>query len=216
MCYYVDTQITRKAVKEIYGVYTEKADFKSAIFLNGFSHPEIPVIFDESPDTLSTASWGLIPFWAKDRAIQKQTLNAKIETIKEKPSFKNNYNKRCLVLVNGFYEWKWLDDKGKQKNKHYLTVKDQEIFSLGGIYSRWTDKESGEEVATVTIVTTQANELMAEIHNSKHRMPVILHHKIEKEWLSDRDIETFAFPNHESELLAINLDMNDEPTTLFG
>lgn len=206
MCYYVDIELTRQAIKEIYGVYTESADFKPAKFLNGFSHPQIPVILDESTDVLSTASWGFIPFWAKDRAIQKQTLNAKIETIKEKPSFKNNYNKRCLVLVKGFYEWKWLDDKGKQKHKHYLTVKDQDIFSLGGIYSNWTDKRTGEQITSVSIVTTQANELMAEIHNSKHRMPIVLHHNMEKAWLSDRDIETFAFPNHESELCATNLD----------
>lgn len=215
MCYYVDSSLTKQAIKEIYGVETSHAEYKPTKFLNGFSHPQIPIIMDESRDVLSTASWGLIPFWAKDIAIQKQTLNAKIETIKEKPSFKNNYNKRCLVLVKGFYEWKWLDDKGKQKHKHYLTVKDQEIFSLGGIYSNWTDKDSGEELTTVSIVTTAANELMAEIHNSKHRMPVVLHHNIEKQWLSDRDIETFAFPNHESELLAINLDGESEQLNLF-
>lgn len=185
------------------------------ILYKKFSHPQIPVILDETSDILSTASWGLIPFWAKDRTIQKQTLNARIETIKEKSSFKNSINKRCLVLVNGFYEWKWLDDKGKQKNKHYLTVKDQDIFSLAGIYSKWTDKETGEELTTVSIVTTEANELMAEIHNSKHRMPVVLHHNIERQWLSNRDIEEFAFPNHESELLAINLDENVQNSTLF-
>lgn len=215
MCYYTDTSLTKQAIKEIYGVNTEEAEYKPTKFLNGFAHPQIPIIMDESKDLLSTASWGLIPFWAKDRNIQKQTLNAKIETIKEKPSFKNNFNKRCLFLVNGFYEWKWLDEKGKQKNKHFLTVKDQQIFSLGGIYSNWTDKETGEQVTTVSIVTTQANELMAEIHNSKHRMPIVLHHNIEKQWLSNKDIEDFAFPNHESELLAINLDGSQEPTTLF-
>lgn len=215
MCYYVDTSLTKQAIKEIYGVQTDFADYKPTKFLNGFAHPQIPIIIDESADTLSTGSWGLIPFWAKDRTIQKQTLNAKIETIKEKPSFKNNFNKRCLVLVNGFYEWKWLDEKGRQKNKHYLTVKDQQIFSLGGIYSNWTDKTTGEELTTVSIVTTQANELMAEIHNSKHRMPIVLHHNIEKQWLSNKDIEDFAFPNHESELLAINLDNQEIQTELF-
>lgn len=215
MCYYVDLKLTKNEIKEIYGVETDHAEYKESSFVNGFAHPQIPVIIDETPDLLSTASWGLIPFWAKDRTIQKQTLNAKIETIKEKPSFKNNFNKRCLVLVNGFYEWKWLDEKGKQKNKHFLTVKDQQIFSLGGIYSNWTDKATGEEITTVSIVTTQANELMAEIHNSKHRMPIVLHHNVEKQWLSGKDIENFAFPNHESELLAINLDNQQIQTELF-
>lgn len=215
MCYYVDLKLTKKQIRDIYGVETSNATYKESSFVNGFAHPHIPIIMDESTDVLSTASWGLIPFWAKDRTIQKQTLNARIETIKEKSSFKNSINKRCLVLVNGFYEWKWLDDKGKQKNKHYLTVKDQDIFSLAGIYSKWTDKETGEELTTVSIVTTEANELMAEIHNSKHRMPVVLHHNIERQWLSNRDIEEFAFPNHESELLAINLDENVQKSTLF-
>lgn len=215
MCYYVDLKLTKKQIRDIYGVETSNVEYKESSFVNGFAHPHIPIIMDESTDVLSTASWGLIPFWAKDRTIQKQTLNARIETIKEKSSFKNSINKRCLVLVNGFYEWKWLDDKGKQKNKHYLTVKDQDIFSLAGIYSKWTDKETGEELTTVSIVTTEANELMAEIHNSKHRMPVVLHHNIERQWLSNRDIEEFAFPNHESELLAINLDENVQKSTLF-
>lgn len=215
MCYYVDLKLTKKQIRDIYGVETSNVEYKESSFVNGFAHPHIPIIMDESTDVLSTASWGLIPFWAKDRTIQKQTLNARIETIKEKSSFKNSINKRCLVLVNGFYEWKWLDDKGKQKNKHYLTVKDQDIFSLAGIYSKWTDKETGEELTTVSIVTTEANELMAEIHNSKHRMPVVLHHNIERQWLSNRDIEEFAFPNHESELLAINLDENVQKSILF-
>lgn len=215
MCYYVDTSLTKEAIKEVYGVGFEGKEYKPTKFLNGFSHALVPVILDENPDVCTTANWGLIPFWSKDRKIQKQTLNAKIETIKEKPSFRNNYNKRCLVLVNGFYEWKWLDDRGKEKHKHFLSVKDQEIFSLGGIYSNWTDKETGEELNTFSIVTTQANELMTEIHNTKHRMPIVLFKSMEKEWLKDRDIEDFAFPNHESELLALNLDAPAEPTTLF-
>lgn len=206
MCYYVDLSLTKKAIEEIYGVNTDNAEFKNSAFVNGFSHPQIPVILDETPSELSTASWGIIPFWAKDRSIQKQTLNAKIETIAEKNSFKNSVNKRCLVLVNGFYEWKWIDEKGKEKHKHHLTVKDQQIFSLGGIYNIWTDKQTGEEITSVSIVTTQANELMTEIHNTKHRMPVVLFHSMEKDWLTNPEIQDFAFPNHEAELVATNLN----------
>lgn len=121
MCYYVDTSLTKEAIKEVYGVGFEGKEYKPTKFLNGFSHALVPVILDENPDVCTTANWGLIPSWSKDRKIQKQTLNAKIETIKEKPSFRNNYNKRCLVLVNGFYEWKWLDDRGKEKHKHFLS-----------------------------------------------------------------------------------------------
>lgn len=215
MCYYVDTSFTQKEIKEIYGVGFEGEDYKPTKFLNGFSHALVPVILDENPAICTTANWGLIPFWAKDRKIQKQTLNAKIETVEEKPSFRNNYNRRCLVVVKGFYEWKWLDDKGKEKHKHFLTLPNSGLISLGGIYGNWTDKETGQELTTFSIVTTQANELMTEIHNTKHRMPVVLTKAMEKEWLSDRDIQDFAFPNHEADLLAVNLDEPAIPKTLF-
>lgn len=215
MCYYVDISLTKSEIKETYGIGFEGKDYTPNKFLNGFSNALVPVILDEIPDIVTTANWGLIPFWAKDRSIQKQTLNAKIETIKQKHSFRNNYNKRCLVLVRGFYEWKWMDSKGKEKQKHFLTVKNQDIFSLGGIYSSWTDKETGEELNTFSIVTTEANELMTEIHNTKHRMPVVLYKAMENDWLQEREIEDFAFPNHESELLAVNLDEPSVATTLF-
>lgn len=215
MCYYVDTSLTTQAIKKVYGVEYAGAGYTPTKFLNGFSHAAVPVILDESADVCTGANWGLIPHWAKDTAIQKQTLNAKIETVETKPAFRHNYNKRCLVLVKGFYEWKWLDDRGRAKHKHYLTVKDQEIFSLGGIYSHWTNKETGQDLTTFSIVTTQANELMAEIHNTKHRMPVVLYHSMEMEWLKDHPIEDFAFPNHECELLAVNTDGDLPRTTLF-
>ena len=206
MCYYVDINISKAEVKELYGIGFEGQDYKPTSFLNGFSHALVPVILDDLPDVCTTAHWGLIPFWAKDRSIQKQTLNARIETIKEKPSFRNNYNKRCLVLVKGFYEWKHLDLTGKSKSKHFLTVKNQEIFSLGGIYSHWTDMKTGEEITSFSIVTTEANELMTEIHNTKHRMPVVLYKAMERDWLMDREISDFAFPNHEAELEAVRVD----------
>lgn len=215
MCYYVNTKFTKKEIKEIYGVGFDGVEYKPTGFLNGFSHPRLPVIIDDNPSICTTANWGLIPFWSKDRKIQKQTLNAKIETISSKPSFRNNYNKRCLVLIKGFYEWKWIDDKGKEKQKHFLTLPNAGIISLGGIYGHWTDKETGEEVTTFSIVTTQANELMTEIHNTKHRMPVVLTKAMEKEWLTDREIQDFAFPNHEAELLALNLDEPEIEKTLF-
>ncbi|AZB21714.1 SOS response-associated peptidase [Kaistella haifensis] len=215
MCYFINTSLSEEEIENSYNVRFDGDHYQPTEFLNGFSHSLVPVILDEDINIATTAYWGLIPFWAKNKDIRKQTLNAKIETIKEKPSYRNNYNKRCLVLVKGFYEWKWLDDKGKEKNKHFLTVKDQEIFSLGGIYSHWTDTESGKDITTFSIVTTEANELMAEIHNTKHRMPVVLNKSIEMEWLKDRAIEDFAFPNHESELLAINLDASSDPKTLF-
>ena len=199
----------------MYNVGYEGKDFEAQDFLNGYSHPLVAVILDENPTVATSANWGLIPSWAKDRTIQKQTLNAKIETISEKPSYRNYYNNRCLVLVKGFYEWKWMDGKGKVKQKHFLTLPDTKVISLGGIYSTWTEEESGELLTTFSIVTTEANELMTEIHNTKHRMPIVLTKAMEKEWLTERDIQDFAFPNHEADLLAVNLDEPSPQLTLF-
>lgn len=215
MCYYVDSNLTKYEIKEVYGVGYEGEDFQQSPFLNGFSHPLVAVILDENPNIATSANWGLIPSWAKDKNIQKQTLNARVETVRVKPSFRNNYNNRCLVLVRGFYEWKWIDSKGKEKQKHFLTLPNSEIIALGGIYGSWTDKESGESITTFSIVTTQANALMTEIHNTKHRMPIVLTKAMEKEWLSQRDIQDFAFPNHESALLAVNLDEPLNKHSLF-
>src|SRR5690606_1599462 len=142
---------------------TEGADYTPTAFMSGFTHEKLPVILDETPQQLSAAHRGIIPFWAKDEEIRRQTLNAKIETIKDKPAFLQSYDSRCLVLVKGFYEWKWLDTKGREKHKHYLTLKNQEVFSLAGIYSHWTNPQTEEELTTFSVVTTQANELMAEI-----------------------------------------------------
>lgn len=215
MCYYVDSTISKKDLKEMYKVGYEGKDFDANAFLNGYSHPLVAVILDENPTVATAANWGLIPSWAKDRSIQKQTLNARVETIAEKPAYRNNYQKRCLVLVKGFYEWKWMDGKGKVKQKHYLSLPDTNLIALGGIYGNWTDKETGEELTTFSIVTTSANELMTEIHNTKHRMPIVLTKALEKDWLTDRAIQDFAFPNHEADLVALNLDEPSELTTLF-
>jgi putative SOS response-associated peptidase YedK len=130
--------------------------------------------------------WGLLPHWAKDKEIRKNTLNARIETIAEKPSFRQVVHQRCLVLVDGFYEWQWLDPAGKLKQKYEIGLPNHEAFALGGLWSQWTDKETGELLTTYAILTTEAKGLMAEIHNSKHRMPLIIAPGQENAWLSEQ------------------------------
>lgn len=161
---------------------------------NGFTHPYTPVVTSEHPKVLQLYQWGLMPFWAKDRSFQKNTLNAMIETIHEKPSFKSALRNRCLVLVDGFFEWQWMDPKGKKKKKFKIGLPDGEAFALGGLYSFWTDPLSGALVESYTIVTTVANELMATIHNTKKRMPLILAPNSEEAWLRGEKPELFARP----------------------
>jgi putative SOS response-associated peptidase YedK len=157
---------------------------------NGFAFPETPIITNTQPDNIQLFRWGLVPKWAKDLSIRKNTLNARIETIDEKPAFKNTVNHRCLVLANAFYEWHWLDSKGKRKQKFELTLQDKAPFAFAGLWSEWVESESGEVMNTYTILTTPANELMSHIHNTKKRMPVILKRSYEKSWLAGSPLET--------------------------
>ena len=152
-----------------------------------------------SAELIQLYNWGLIPHWAKDITIRKNTLNARMETINQKPSFRDAAKNRCLVLVDGFYEWQWLDDKGKKKQKYLITLPDDEAFAFGGIYNDWVDKSTGEVINTYTILTTDANDFMSIIHNSQKRMPLILNKDTEKDWLNglaveQKDIELIATP----------------------
>ena len=140
------------------------------------------------------ANWGLIPFWAKDDGIKKMTLNSRIETAASKAAFRNSVKNRCLIIADAFYEWQWLDAKGKNKQKYIIQPTDQEIFGFAGFYSEWTNPDSGENLTTYTIATTEANELMAEIHNNKKRMPIILKREDRNSWLSGETLESFQFP----------------------
>lgn len=133
-------------------------------------------------------------FWTKDYGIKKMTLNARIETLEEKPAFRNAVSNRCLVLASGFYEWQWLDAKGRSKQKFQIRPKDQEVFVFAGIYSNWKNPQTGEPLASYSILTTEANELMGQIHNIKKRMPVILKKEDHNAWLSGLEVSRFAFP----------------------
>jgi putative SOS response-associated peptidase YedK len=181
-------------------------DFDPIFHGNAFAYPNWPVITAEAPDTIKLYSWGLIPFWAKDldtaKKVRTQTHNAKSETVFEKPSFKSSIQKkRCLVISTGFYEWR---DCNKKKFPYFIRLKSTEIFAMAGVYSHWVDKSTGEIYRTFSILTTQANPLMAKIHNSKERMPVILHPDRERDWLNtdltDEQIKSF-FPGIDERLM---------------
>lgn len=181
------------------------SELKRQEHINGFDFPKTPVIIDEQPEVITHFNWGLIPSWAKDEDIRKFTLNAKIETLDEKPSFRNSINKRCLVIANGFYEWQWLDSKGKNKQKYEIGIGNDELFAFAGIYSEWVNQVTGEIINSYAIVTTEANSLMAEIHNIKKRMPVILNQEDESKWLNHQPYQEFALP-YQVDLIATNLD----------
>jgi len=187
-----------KATKEVENRFKAKFDavslFRPQQSINAFDFPAVPIIVDTKPEVITHFNWGLIPSWAKDSAIQKYNLNARIETVSEKPSFANSVNKRCLVIANGFFEWQWLDPKGKIKQKYEIGLPNEELFAFAGLYSSWVNKDTGEIKNSFTIVTTEANPLLAEIHNSKKRMPIILKKEDESGWLQHEPILNFAYP----------------------
>jgi putative SOS response-associated peptidase YedK len=118
---------------------------------------------------LTTMRWGLIPSWAKDDSMASKLINARSETVAEKPSFRDSFKKRrCLIIADGFYEWKKVG--GGEKIPYYIRLKSKKSFALAGLYDHWEAPE-GKVLTTCTIITTEANELMSSLHE---RMPVIL------------------------------------------
>jgi len=188
MCFHSKQSKSAQELKHRFKAgFKDEALFQPTIY-NAFKFPKTPIITNKQANEIQLFGWGLIPFWAKDDTIKKNTLNAKIETIHEKPSFRNIVNNRCLVLSDGFYEWKWLDEKGRQKQKYELILPDNKLFAFAGLWSEWVDKSTGEIVYTYTILTTKANELMSEIHNTKRRMPIIVSAGNELNWLNGHEL----------------------------
>jgi len=147
---------------------------------------KIPVIYQDNnqENRIEFMKWGLVPYWAKDPKIGYKMINARAETLTQKPSFKHLLkSKRCLVPSSGFYEWKRID---KRKVPYYIGIKNSKIFSFAGLYDNWKDSV-GNELKTFTIITTNSNNTLKPIHN---RMPVILEQEFEEDWL---DVKTHDF-----------------------
>lgn len=153
--------------------------------------------------------WGLIPSWAKDSAIGYKMINARSETVNEKPSFKQAFrSRRCIIPASGFYEWEKVE---KEKVPHYIHLHDGEVLSLAGLWERWKSPE-GKELETCTILTTAANSLVRHLHD---RMPVILHNEEFDLWLNreiddvNRLTELFhPYPSDRLEEYVVSKDVN--------
>ena len=190
MCYTVKIDLTREELEKRFGArFVHDADFKTGAWINAFNLPSIPVICSENPSEIRMYTWGLIPYWIKEaekaKEIRMKTFNARCESLAEKASFRNVFNrKRCLVLVTGFYEYQTIE---KTKTPYFIGVKDQNAIALAGLYDKWKNPETGDTLNTFTIVTTRANPMLEVIHNLKKRMPVILSVDHQKSWL---DLQT--------------------------
>ncbi len=167
------------------------------------------VVTRNSPNKAVFMKWGLIPHWAQDPKIGYQMINARAETVRQKPAFCNSLvSKRCLVPASGFFEWKKAEDG---KIPYYIHLQNTDIFSFAGLFDTWTDGE-GKEISSYTIITTTPNDFMVSIHD---RMPVILQEVDEKIWLDPdiKDIENLMgllkpYPSSEMIAYPVSRDVN--------
>ncbi|MBX3086386.1 MAG: SOS response-associated peptidase [Anaerolineae bacterium] len=142
---------------------------------------QLPVLLNKDPHQFEMLRWGLVPSWSKGIDNKYSMINARSETLTEKPSFKKALEqRRCIVPADSFYEWKKLDDGTKQPMR--ITLKDEDLFAFAGLWDTWKSPDGGI-IRSFTIITTDANDLMRPIHD---RMPVILSREAEKRWLDDQ------------------------------
>jgi putative SOS response-associated peptidase YedK len=205
MCFHLAATSAAKTLEARFNASFPDANlFEPAEEFNAFAHPVLPVITSHKPELIELFHWGLVPAWVRDAAfaeqIRKRTLNARLETAYEKPSFQESYRlRRCLIPATAFYEWQHVNgDKIKTKDKvKYKITTDQEIFAFAGLWDTWKDPKTHEEWNGFSILTMPANPLMERIHNSAKRMPLIIKPENEKEWLNTDRIR----PEHLEKLI---------------
>jgi len=160
--------------------------------------------------SIQTARWGLIPTWAKDASRQANAINARVESIAEKPTFKSAFkSRRCLIPVTGYYEWATELGKYKPKQPFYISNKDKHSLAIAGLYEIWINPATNSPITTAAIITREAAGIVAPIH---HRMPVILPKDLWSSWLSNKSLTPDETEHY---LNMINLNQPDEALTFW-
>jgi putative SOS response-associated peptidase YedK len=207
MCFYTANNKRALALAKRYGLKTDIIEMAKEIIeeqkyrVNAFTHPLCPVV--TANENLEVARWGLIPFWTKTteeaQKIRKMCLNARAETVFSLPSFRAPIiTKRCLYPVTGYFEFQ---HEQRMAIPYHIFLKNEEIFSIGGMYELWQNPYTKETTQTFTILTVPANALCAKIHNggkNPFRMPLIISQENEVHWLDNTlkntDIQQFFQP----------------------
>jgi putative SOS response-associated peptidase YedK len=180
----------------------------------------IPIVKDAKSRSVELYRWGLVPFWANDPDIGNRMINARSETVSEKPSFKAAFKyRRCLILADGFFEWH-ADRKGAPKTPYLFKLNNDHPFTFAGLYEHWGLPEGGE-LHTCTILTCQPNELVSHYHS---RMPVLLGKEARWQWLDEGQKEDNLldllrpYPSEEMKCFPVsrevNSPQNDRPEIL--
>lgn len=210
MCY--NYSLTVFPTREDYKAILKKGDtFQKKFLINSFELKKMPVITNKDPGYFQFYYWGLIPFWIKkledSEKIRIKTMNARSETIFDKPSFKNSIrSKRCLIPADGFYEWRFIFGKNYP---YYIRLKNHKIFSFAGIWDSWKNPINKNIVYSYSIITCKSNKLLSKIHNKKKRMPVILTKENERIWLKeelkDEEIKNCFIPYSDEKMEAYTI-----------
>jgi putative SOS response-associated peptidase YedK len=200
-------QSTPAEIEEALRIFREQIKGKPLFAISGFDHPAVPILINHGGIHWQNMHWGLIPLWCKDwnaaLELSNLTLNARAETLFEKPAFKHAAStRRGIVPITGFYEYKHVKSK---KFPYFIDWKDEELRWLACVCDEWKDQERGEVVLTFSIVTTKGNSFMAEIHNNPEldepRMPVVL---------KGNDLLTWLNPETSTEVLRALLQPHED------
>ncbi len=205
MCGRYTLSISEKLLKDHFNAKLTES-FKPRF--NAAPSQNLPVVTNLDPGQIQFFQWGLVPFWAKDEMIGSKLINARSETLLEKPSFRDSARKRrCLIPADGFYEWK---RSGQTKTPFRIHLKDRSVYSMAGLWDSWEISDK-HYLNSFTVITTEANEKVGEIYD---RMPVILPKDAEQAWLSndlDQDnIESLlmSYPAEEMDYYAVSTELN--------
>ncbi|MBN1861581.1 MAG: SOS response-associated peptidase [Candidatus Thermoplasmatota archaeon] len=211
MCYRYSVPGPDLLVKRFSALFLENVSFTQQYHASSFDLPMLPVITNEHSQQIQLFAWGLIPFWVKEKKtaeeIRLKTMNARAESIFDKPSFRHAAGQQhCLVLADGFFEWQEYQGRNYP---YYIRLKSHEPFAMAGLWDVWKNLQISKVFQTYTVITTRANPLMAQIHNKKKRMPVILPKERERDWISKsltrQDAEAFLVPFDEQLMEAFTI-----------
>jgi putative SOS response-associated peptidase YedK len=210
MCY--NYSLTVFPNKDDYNAILKKEDkFENRYIVNSFDNQKMPVITNKNPNYFQFFYWGLIPYWIKNiedsEKIRLKTINARSESIFNKPSFKRSIRlKRCLIPADGFFEWRYVNGINYP---YYIRLKNHKIFSFAGLWDEWRNPINNEIVHSYSIITCKSNKLLSKIHNKKKRMPVILSKVNEKNWLNqklnDNEIRKYLIPFSDEKMEAYTI-----------
>lgn len=210
MCFTVNVNIVKEELERRFNTsFIDHENYRPSYYYHAHALPDLPVAgYFNNEFNIRMIKWGLIPGWTpgeeEARKIRYMTFNARAETLATKPSFSGSFtSRRCIIPVIGFYEWQ---HGGGDKIPWYIYMPDSKIMMLAGLYDSWRDPVTKDNLLTFTIITSAANKLLTEIHNTKKRMPVILQEHAEKKWLEpntgEDELNEILKPYPDKDLLA--------------